>query len=71
MADQVAIQVRFRIDRDGLSLSDALYFSQEEWASLTPEDVDALKEERYSAWISARTAAINEPGDPSSDLEVT
>ena len=50
MSDQILIQHRFTIERDGLVLQDALVLSKEDYDKLTPEDIEAQKESRFVNW---------------------
>lgn len=47
MADQIFIQRRFTIAKDGLSLSDALILPKEEYESLSEKEIEDLKTERF------------------------
>lgn len=50
MSDIVLIQHRFTIERDGLTLQDALVMPMSEYEKLTPEDIEAQKESRFINW---------------------
>ena len=50
MSDQVFIQVRFSINRDGLDFSDALVLTQDEYNSLTPDQIEQMKSDRFENW---------------------
>jgi len=49
-SEQVFIQHRFTIERDGLTLQDALVMPMEDYEKLTPEDIEAQKEQRFANW---------------------
>ncbi len=44
--DQISVQVRFTID----NFSDALYFTMDEWANVTDDQIETMKKERYTNW---------------------
>ncbi len=48
--DQLIAQHRFTIERDGLTLSDALVMPMSEYEKLTPEDIEVQKESRFVNW---------------------
>jgi len=50
MEDQVIIQRKFKIERDGLSYSDAIVLPEAEYNALTPEQIETIKEERFENW---------------------
>lgn len=50
MSDQILIQHRFTIERDGLTLQDALVLPKEEYEKLTPEEIEVQKEQRFVNW---------------------
>lgn len=54
--DQVSIQYKFTIERDGLRFTDALYFSPEEYQAKKSEDIEALKEQRFTNFKAVVTA---------------
>lgn len=47
MGDQVQIQVKFTIQQDGLTFTDALYFGPDEYKKLSDSDIEAMKQERF------------------------
>lgn len=47
MPDQLFIQRRFQISKDGLSLSDALILPKSEYESLSENQIETLKTERF------------------------
>jgi hypothetical protein len=51
MEDRVLVQYRFDIERDGIILQDALYFTLEEFDTISQETIEATKEERYAAHV--------------------
>jgi hypothetical protein len=46
--DTILIQVRFSMG----NYADALYYTLEEWSSLTPERIETDKQARYDAWAA-------------------
>lgn len=50
MADQVFIQHRFTIEKDGKSYSDALVVPFDDYGKLSPEEIEAQKNERFDNW---------------------
>jgi hypothetical protein len=61
MVDKVQIQILFTKETvDGISFTDALYFSPEEYATLSEEQIEALKQERFDKWIYS----VNNPPAP-------
>lgn len=49
--EKVIVQVQFSItDTDGTVFSDALNFSQEDYDATTPEQVEAMKQQRFANW---------------------
>lgn len=57
------IQVKFSWEIDGYRYNDALYFTPEQYAALTPEKLDSLKQERLQNWANA----VNEGSNKSSE----
>lgn len=47
MEDTIFIQRRFRIIKDGLSLSDALIIPKSEYDGLSEQQISTLKDERF------------------------
>lgn len=47
MTDTIFIQHRFTTIKDGITLSDALVMPKTEYDSLTPVQIESLKEERF------------------------
>lgn len=47
MPDQLFIQRKFQISKDGLNLSDALVLPKEEYESLSEKQIETLKTERF------------------------
>lgn len=51
MEDKVRIQVQFtRVTDDGISFTDSLYFTQDEYTKLDPKDLEAQKQARFDNW---------------------
>lgn len=55
MADTVRVQVLFTEDTDYGQFTDALYFTQDEYALLLPNDIEAMKQSRIDNWIAVIT----------------
>lgn len=49
-SEQIFIQHRFTIERDGLTLQDAIVLPKEDYEKLTPEDIEVQKESRFTNW---------------------
>lgn len=56
MTDQVNIQFKFTVDMEGTIFRDALYFSEAEWAVITPQEIANMKQERVDNWLAAINA---------------
>lgn len=50
-------QLPFRIERDGKNYADAICLPEEEFDKLTEQDIEAIKEERFTNWLKV----INTP----------
>ena len=68
--EEVKVQIRFTIERDGRAFTDALYMPIEEYQNTPQETIEAMKEERFSNWISSLEAAQNAPQDEPPQDEV-
>lgn len=51
--DQIFIQHRFTVQRDGQTLQDALVMPLEDYQKLSESDIEAQKEERFTNWSEA------------------
>jgi len=60
MAIQLIVSDSFEIGEEPYVLRDALVIPQSQYDALTPEEIQAMKQARYDAWI----AIINTPTDP-------
>lgn len=47
----IYIQDRFTIERDGVTLQDAIVLTKEEYDKLSPEEIEAQKEQRFTNWV--------------------
>lgn len=45
------IQIKFFWEVDGTKYNDALYFTPEEYAKLTPEAIEKMKTARFENWV--------------------
>ena len=62
MADKLYYQLRFTIEKDGRSYSDAIVLPKEDYEKLTPEDIETTKQQRFDNWITIlNTPAIEVP----------
>ncbi len=59
MSEQVKIQVLFTEKTEYGDFTDALYFTESEFLSMTREKIDALKQERLNNWILSIQAGNN------------
>ena len=61
--DNGFFKIDFSIGEGELLYQDALYFSPELYASLTSEDIQNIKEERYANWqeFLASVPVVEEP----------
>lgn len=50
------VTIKFEKGEWPLVLSDALLLTDEEAATLTEQDIEAMKEERYKQWLAIMTA---------------
>lgn len=53
MPTEIKIQVRFTEQTAIGSFSDALYFTEDEWASVDPKTVEEMKAARVANWMQA------------------
>jgi hypothetical protein len=58
--------VRFTIE----DYTDALHFTQEEYAALTPEQIDAMAQARFDNWKAIVTAPRPEPTQAEKDAQL-
>jgi len=49
------IKISFSKGTAPLEYNDALYFTEEEYASMSPEDIEKIKDERYQRWYDIVT----------------
>ena len=59
------IKIDFERGTNPYLYKDALYFTEEQFDALTPEEIEAMKDERYNNWYDMVT---NPP--PSTDIPV-
>lgn len=62
IVDQVVeqVQIRFTVTDGDHTYSDALYFTPAEYAAKTPEEIEAMKLERFERWKAVVTAPPRE-----------
>lgn len=58
---EVRIQVIFRTDTSKGTYQDALWFTQEEYDKVTPEEIEVMKQERIDNWLSVVSTPPSEP----------
>lgn len=56
-----SVKIPFTIMKDGLIYSDALYFTPDEYAAMTQDQIDAIQQDRFDKWVSL----INNPAPDS------
>lgn len=60
--DAVKIQVRFSKETKHGRYSDSLYFTPEDYETLLPEQLEAMKEERVNRWVTMMdNRVVHEP----------
>lgn len=72
MEDEVNIQVRFsRQTEDGVTFTDALYFTPADYEALTEGEIEALEDERFQRWQEVVSSPSPEPSaaDQLADIE--
>jgi len=55
MPDQTKIQVNFSREHNGITYSDSLYYSPDEYGELTQDAITAAEDERFNNWVAAIT----------------
>lgn len=60
MSDQIFIQHRFTVEKDGHVLSDAIVLPKSEYEALQPEEIEVMKTERLDNFVVALTAPKEE-----------
>lgn len=54
------MKIDFERTRDGMTLRDSLSLTPDEAASLTDEQIEAMKDARFEAWFASVTAPPEE-----------
>ena len=54
----------FEITKDGLTFKDALVMPQDQYDSLTAEQIEAMKHQRFDNWYALVTAVSEAPVEP-------
>jgi hypothetical protein len=68
MMDTVRIQLTFSEKTIYGTYTDALYFSEDEWASITKAQINEMKNARVSSWVdSVRTASMQSEPEQEND----
>ena len=57
MADRIKIMIQYAKVVNDRSFSDTIILTQEEYDAITPEQLEAIKQERVDAWIAVLAAA--------------
>lgn len=52
------VTIKFQKGEPPLVFSDAIILSEEEAASLSEQDIEAMKEERYQQWLAVVIAPV-------------
>jgi hypothetical protein len=50
-----SVQIIFEYEYNSVIFKDALYFTSDEYNSLSQIEIDTLKQERYQSWIDTIT----------------
>lgn len=64
--EEIKIQVSFTEDTKHGLFADALYFTEDEWANIKQEEIDALKQARIDTWIQLRQHPL-QPTEPTKE----
>lgn len=59
--DQIFIQHRFSVERDGQTLQDALVMPLEDYQKLSEAEIEAQKEERFTNWSEVIKNPVKQP----------
>jgi hypothetical protein len=54
------VKIAFERGNEPLIYKDALYFTEEEYAALSPEQIESMKDERYNRWYAIITTPPEE-----------
>lgn len=49
------VQIIFEYEYENIKFKDALYFSESEYSSLSQEEIEAIKQQRFQSWIDIIT----------------
>lgn len=68
--DIVMRQIKFTIEDQGYSFTDALFLTEEEFTSISSAELDALKQARFNNWLShIQNPTQPDPISPSDQLQ--
>lgn len=71
ISDVAKVVVRFLVnDADVQQFCDALYFTQDEYASIGPREIEAIQQKRYTDYLAAIAAIAQQPKPPKPVLTV-
>jgi len=59
------IRIIFTRGTDPYRYTDALHFTEEEYAALAPEAIEAMKDQRYTAWYEM----VSQPSEANQTAE--
>jgi len=54
------VQIRFFWEVNGIRYNDALNLTKEEYAKLSPDDIEKMKQERFDNWVKLVNTASKE-----------
>jgi hypothetical protein len=57
MTDQIKIMIQYTRLVNDRSFSDTIILTQEEYDAITPEQLEAIKQERVDAWLAVQAEA--------------
>lgn len=59
--ETVKIQVNFTVDTRRGPFTSAIYFTEAEWAAITPEQKEAKKQTQVDTWLAALDTVVESP----------
>jgi hypothetical protein len=57
MPDQIKILIQYNKTVDSRTFSDTIVLSQDEYASMSEEDLENIKQSRFDAWLAVIDAS--------------
>ena len=64
------IVVKFKKGEPPYTLSDSLWFTEEVYNTITLEEIEAMKQQRYDDWYAIVESMINNPQPETTDIPV-